>query len=96
MSPSDIPATHREVRLASRPQGALETAHFTVAEVPVPEPGPGQVLVRNRLMSVAASLRTLMGEQAGLPMPSFQVGGPLSAPAVGEVVTAPGREPAPR
>jgi NADPH-dependent curcumin reductase CurA len=92
MSPSNIPvpATHREVRLASRPQGALETGHFTVAEVPVPQPGPGQVLVRNRLMSVAASLRTLMGEQAGLPMPSFEVGGPLSAPAVGEVVTAPG------
>ncbi len=61
MSPSTIPATHREVRLASRPQGALEPAHFTVAEVPVPEPGPGQLLVRNSLMGVAASLRTLMG-----------------------------------
>lgn len=89
MPPSNIPATHREVRLASRPQGALESRHFTVAEVPVPEPGPGQLLVRNRLMGVAASLRTLMGEQAGLPLPSFEVGGPLSAPAVGEVVTAP-------
>ena len=56
MSPSTIPATRREVRLASRPQGALEPAHFTVAEVPVPEPGPGRLLVRNSLMGVAASL----------------------------------------
>jgi NADPH-dependent curcumin reductase CurA len=89
MSQSNILATHREVRLASRPEGALHPGHFTVAEVPVPEPGPGQALVRNRLMSVAASLRTLMRGDAGMPMPSFEVGRPLSAPAVGEVVTAP-------
>jgi NADPH-dependent curcumin reductase CurA len=89
MSASNIPATHREVRLASRPEGALDPGHFTVAEVPVPRPGPGQALVRNRLMSVAASLRTLMKADVGMPLPSFEVGGPLSAPAVGEVVTAP-------
>jgi NADPH-dependent curcumin reductase CurA len=89
MSQSNIPATHREVRLASRPEDALRPGHFTVADVPVPEPGPGQALVRNRLMSVAASLRTLMRGDAGMPMPSFEVGRPLSAPAVGEVVTAP-------
>ena len=89
MSPSTIPATHREVRLASRPEGALSPDHFTVAEVPVPEPGPGQALVRNRMMSVAAALRTLMRGDAGTPMPSFEVGRPLSAPALGEVVTAP-------
>ncbi|MDH6214499.1 MDR family NADP-dependent oxidoreductase [Streptomyces pseudovenezuelae] len=89
MSPSNVPATHREVRLASRPERALDSDHFVVAEVPLPQPGPGQVLVRNRLMSVAASLRTLMRGDAGMPMPSFEVGRPLSAPAVGEVVTAP-------
>ncbi|MEU1476690.1 NADP-dependent oxidoreductase [Streptomyces sp. NPDC005760] len=89
LSPSTVPATHREVRLASRPEGALSPDHFTVTEAPVPEPGPGQALVRNRLMSVAASLRTLMRGDAGMPMPSFEVGRPLSAPAVGEVVTAP-------
>ncbi|WP_019071732.1 MDR family NADP-dependent oxidoreductase [Streptomyces hokutonensis] len=89
MSASNIPATHREVRLASRPEGALDSGHFTVVEVPVPRPGPGQVLVRNSLMSVAASLRTLMKEDVGMPLPSFEVGRPLSAPAVGEVVTAP-------
>ncbi|MET7696484.1 NADP-dependent oxidoreductase [Streptomyces sp. NPDC005485] len=89
MSHSSIPATHREVRLASRPKGALSADNFTVVEVPVPDPGPGQVLVRNRMMSVSAALRALLEEQSGLPMPSFQLGQALSGPAIGEVVAAP-------
>ncbi|MCT9079999.1 MDR/zinc-dependent alcohol dehydrogenase-like family protein [Streptomyces fulvoviolaceus] len=91
MSAPTIPATHREVRLAARPEGALSPDRCTVAEVPVsvPAPGLGQALVRNRMMGVAASLRTLMRGDAGMPMPSFEVGRPLSAPALGEVVTAP-------
>ncbi|MFC4008818.1 MDR family NADP-dependent oxidoreductase [Nonomuraea purpurea] len=85
-----IPATHREVRLAARPQGALSTDHFHVVEVPVPEPGPGQVLVRNRLMSVVAVMRTLMQGDADLPMPPYEPDQALWGPAIGEVIAAPG------
>jgi len=85
-----VPAVHREVRLAARPDGALTVDHFQVAEVPVPAVGPGQVLVRNRLMSVTAVMRTLMQADAELPMPSFVPGEALWGPAIGEVVTAPG------
>ena len=86
---SRIPAVHREVRLVSRPEGALRESDLEVVEVPVPTPGPGQALVRNRMMSVTAVMRTLMHADADLPMPSYAPGEPLWGPALGEVVTAP-------
>jgi NADPH-dependent curcumin reductase CurA len=87
--------TQREVHLAARPEGTLSTDHFHVVEVPVPEPGSGQVLVRNRLMSVTAVMRTLMVGDARLPMPVYEPGGPLWGPAIGEVIAAPGTDLAP-
>lgn len=81
--------THREVHLTGRPDEELSTDHFRIVEVPVPEPGSGQVLVRNRFMSVTAVMRTLMCDDAGLPMPPYELGKPLWGPAIGEVVAAP-------
>ncbi|MFD7551657.1 MDR family NADP-dependent oxidoreductase [Streptomyces sp. NPDC059816] len=89
MNEAPLPATHREVRLVSRPEGPLTTEHFRLVEAPVPVPGPGQALVRNRLMSVTAVMRTLMGGDGDLPMPGYTPGAVLSGPAVGEVLTAP-------
>ncbi|MFK0262167.1 zinc-binding dehydrogenase [Streptomyces angustmyceticus] len=80
--------THREVRLAARPQGPVTDDLFEVVEVPVPEPGPGQVLVRNTVMGVAAVMRTLMDEAGVVPMPSYEIGEPLHGAALGEVVAA--------
>ncbi|MFG2491802.1 MDR family NADP-dependent oxidoreductase [Streptomyces caniferus] len=84
-----IPAVHREVRLADRADGELTVGHFTIAEVPVPEPEPGQVLVRTRVMAVTAAMRTQMAGMR-LPMASFVPGEALWGSAVGEVVVAPG------
>ncbi|MFB6436186.1 MDR family NADP-dependent oxidoreductase [Streptomyces sp. NPDC056411] len=82
------PAVQREVRLAARPDGELTARHFVIAEVPVPRPGPGQVLVRTRVMAVTAAMRTQM-TGVPLPMPSFVPGKALWGSAVGEVVEAP-------
>ncbi|TSB18095.1 MDR family NADP-dependent oxidoreductase [Streptomyces benahoarensis] len=84
--------TAREVHLTARPEGPVTDALFAVVEVPVPEPAPGQVLVRNTLMSVAAVMRTLMDESSVVPIPPFALGEPLNGPAIGEVVAAPGGE----
>ncbi|MFI2184191.1 MDR family NADP-dependent oxidoreductase [Streptomyces sioyaensis] len=84
-----IPAVHREVRLADQAEGELTAGHFTIAEVPVPDPEPGQVLVRTRVMAVTAAMRTQM-TKVPLPMPSFVPGQALWGAAVGEVVAAPG------
>ncbi|HEX3751494.1 MAG TPA: NADP-dependent oxidoreductase [Streptosporangiaceae bacterium] len=84
MPTPQIPEIAREVRVAATP------AELTVAEAPVPVPGPGQLLVRNRYFHVYAALRTLLaGSVPGAPFPGLNPGDPLLGPAIGEVVTAP-------
>ncbi|MGW3433349.1 zinc-binding dehydrogenase [Streptomyces melanosporofaciens] len=93
-----LPATHREVRLAALPEGALTPGHFEVVTAPVPAPGPGQVLVRNRLMSVSAVMRPLTladPDTLGLPQLLHKTGEVMRGPALGEVISAPGTELAP-
>jgi NADPH-dependent curcumin reductase CurA len=47
----------REVRVRRYPEGAVVADDFELVEVPVPDPGPGQVLVRNTWTSVDPGLR---------------------------------------
>ena len=49
--------TGREVRVRRYPAGGVSADDFEVVEVPVPDPGPGQVLVRNTWTSVDPGLR---------------------------------------
>jgi NADPH-dependent curcumin reductase CurA len=77
--------TALEVRLAKRPTGRPTLDDFTIAEVDVPEPGPGQVLVRNKVMSVDPYMRGRMNDAKSYIAP-FQLGKPLDGGAVGEVV----------
>jgi NADPH-dependent curcumin reductase CurA len=76
-----------EIRLAARPTGWPTPETFDVAEVDVPDPGPGQVLVRNLLMSVDPYMRGRMDDRESYVAP-FQVGQPLDGGAVGEVVAS--------
>ncbi|MFI1337239.1 MDR family NADP-dependent oxidoreductase [Streptomyces sp. NPDC020845] len=98
-TPAAVPATHRQVLLAARPEDTLTTDHFEVTTAPVPEPGPGQVLVRNRLMNVAAVMRPLTiadPDSFALTQLLQRPGNPMHGPAIGEVVTAaPGTDLAP-
>jgi NADPH-dependent curcumin reductase CurA len=94
MSVGALPRTSREVRLAAVPDGLPTQEHFVVAETPLPEPVPGQVLVRNRHFLVFPGLRTLIGgEVQGVPLPALHRGDTLFGPAVGEVVAAPAGSP---
>lgn len=78
-------STALEVRLASRPTGWPTEDNFEIAEVEVPTPGEGQVLVRNVVMSVDPYMRGRMNDVKSY-VPPFQVGAPLEGGAVGEVV----------
>jgi len=49
---TDMPTASREIQLAARPQGEPRDGDFRLAEVDVPDPGPGEILVRNEFMSV--------------------------------------------
>ena len=48
---------NRQVRLRSRPSAIPQAEHFEIVEVPLPELGPGQVLVRNIYLSVEPAMR---------------------------------------
>ena len=54
--------TGREFRLAARPVGVPRPEDFELAEVPVPELAPGQILVRNQRLSVDPYMRGRMSE----------------------------------
>ncbi|MFD9706121.1 NADP-dependent oxidoreductase [Lentzea sp. NPDC059081] len=79
--------TALEVRLASRPKGWPTEDNFEIAEVEVPTPAEGQILVRNVVMSVDPYMRGRMNDVKSYT-PPFQVGAPMDGGAVGEVVTS--------
>jgi NADPH-dependent curcumin reductase CurA len=74
-----------EVRLAARPHGWPTAETFDITRVEVADPGPGQLLVRNRLMSVDPYMRGRMDDRKSY-VPPFQVGEALQGGAVGEVI----------
>ncbi|WP_328915167.1 MULTISPECIES: MDR family NADP-dependent oxidoreductase [unclassified Streptomyces] len=93
-APAALPRTVREVQLVAVPEGLPAPEHFAVVETPLPEAGPGHVLVRNRYTLVFPGLRTLIGgEVEGVPLPPVHGGDTLFGPAVGEVVAAPDDSP---
>ncbi|MBO3746226.1 NADP-dependent oxidoreductase [Streptosporangiaceae bacterium NEAU-GS5] len=75
----------REIRLAARPKGWPTQENFELVETPTPEPGDGEILVRNRYMSVDPYMRGRMNDSKSY-IPPFQVGAALDGAAIGEVV----------
>ena len=78
----------RQVQLVEYPVGEVTPDHFVTVEVDVPEPQPGQVLVRNTFTSVDPGMRLRLRESG--PAGYFN-SFPLNAAmddiwAVGEVI----------
>jgi NADPH2:quinone reductase len=86
MSDSD---TNRVFLLAERPTGRPDEDTFELAEREVPEPGPGEALVRTLYLSVDPGMRGRMRAAESYAEP-WGVGDPLQARAVGEVVESNG------
>lgn len=82
-----MPQKSREIQLAARPVGEPKPADFRLAEVEVPDPGPGQLLIRNQWMSVDPYMRGRMNDTRSYVQP-FALGEPLDGGAVGEVVAS--------
>lgn len=75
----------REIRLARRPVGLPTEGDFECATVVLARPGPGEVLVRNRFLSVDPYMRGRMIDRASY-VPPFALGRALEGGAIGEVV----------
>ena len=79
--------TGHEIRLASRPHGWPTPENFALVAVDVPDPGPGQVLIRNTYMSVDPYMRGRMNDVPSY-VPPFQVDKALDGGALGEVIAS--------
>ena len=77
--------TTREIHLASRPSGWPTTDNFATVTTELPDPGDGELLVRNRFMSVDPYMRPKMNDVKSYT-PPYEVGATLYGGAVGEVV----------
>ena len=77
----------REIHLAGRPHGMPTPDLFRIVEVPVPSPGPDQVVVRNQFMSVDPYMRGRMNDAPSYA-PPYQLNEPMHGRAVGEVVSS--------
>lgn len=77
----------REIQLAARPRGVPGPDSFSWAERPVPDPGPGEVIVANTHLSVDPYMRGRMDDVPSY-IPPWPLGTPLDGAAVGVVVAS--------
>ena len=77
----------REIQLAARPTGWPTPDDFRLVEVELPDPGPGEVLVRNTFLSVDPYMRGRMNDVKSY-VPPFALDAPMDGGAVGEVVVS--------
>ena len=77
----------REIHLVRRPVGRPAPEDFTTVEVDLPDPAPGQVLVRNTVLSVDPYMRGRMNDTESYVAP-YALDAPLEGGAVGEVLAS--------
>ena len=64
-----MPETARRIVLASRPVGEPKASDFRLEEFPVPQPGPGQMLLRTRWLSLDPYMRGRMSDAPSYAKP---------------------------
>lgn len=83
MSERDV---NRQWLLARRPRGLISAEDFRLVESPVPEPGEGEVLVRNHYLSCDPTQRGWMAADSYLP--KVKLGEVMRSFAAGEVIAS--------
>ena len=84
-TPADTPARNRRILLARRPRGVPVPDDFRQVEEAVPTAGDGEILVRNRLLSVDPAIRGWLDDKESY-FPPIQLGALINAIVIGTVV----------
>jgi NADPH-dependent curcumin reductase CurA len=79
-------STNRRWLLKSRPHGMIKDSDFERADGPVPQPGPGEFLVRVTHLSFDPTQRGWLAFDSY--MPAVKIGDPVRAFGVGQVVVS--------
>jgi NADPH-dependent curcumin reductase CurA len=82
-----MPETARRIVLASRPVGEPKPADFRLEEAPVPQPGPGEVLLRTKFLSLDPYMRGRMSDAPSYAKP-VGVGEVMEGGTVSEVAAS--------
>lgn len=80
-------SSNRQVWLSSRPNGIPQAGDFAIREAAIPEPAAGQILVRNRYVSVDPAMRGWIADKTTY-WPRLEVGDTMRAYAAGEVIAS--------
>ncbi|CEJ11346.1 Putative NADP-dependent oxidoreductase YfmJ [bacterium YEK0313] len=78
---------NRQVRLGARPADIPQAEHFVLAEAAVPDPGEGEIVVRNQFLSVEPAMRGWVSAVANYSAP-VGLGEVMRAFASGEVIAS--------
>ena len=76
--------TNHRITLAQRPVGPVGPECFAADDVPVPTPGPGEVLVEVGWLSIDPTIRGWMSQDTYLPAIAF--GEPIRSGGIGTVI----------
>ena len=76
---------NRQIRLAARPHGFPIASDFELVTAPVPEPGPGEFLVKGEYLSVDPYMRGRMDDRLSYAAP-VQIGDVMVGELVGQVI----------
>jgi NADPH-dependent curcumin reductase CurA len=79
--------TVRQIVLASRPTGVPTAENFRLERAPMPRPGPGEILVRTRVVSLDAAIRGFLDDRPSY-LPPVSLGSPVAGMSLGEIVAS--------
>lgn len=79
--------TSRRLVLAHRPEGMCDDTTVRTESVPVPEPGPGEAVVRVQWLSIDPTIRTWMDDAPGY-LPPIGIDEVVRSGGIGEVVAS--------
>ena len=71
--------------LAKRPEGVPDASEVVFQEAPIPDTGPGMLLVKNHYISLDPAIRGWMSDIPNY-LPPIPIGDPVRATVVGEVL----------
>lgn len=86
-----MPPTNKQITLAARPSGMPKQSDFKLVETPVPQPGPGEILMRVLYVSVDPYMRGRMNDVKSYA-PPVQIGEVMGGGAIGKVIASRNRQ----
>ena len=80
-------SVNRQFYLHQRPHGEPTSDDIRRRDVPIPEPGTGELVIRNHYFSIDPAIRGWMSDTPSY-MPPIGIGDPITSTTVGEVVAS--------